>query len=156
MANQRKWGDWSQEGKILTLASGSHPRATIDLSQCITKKRSEFDSKLGELENKFSLSKIELQNLEAARQDLCDENLVEETGAPHSPLPKDEYISDLEKAWPKFLNASTQSDESVFQEYFERNPCLLPSPWHSPLQVGHHGVMDRLVISQPELPAPDR
>src|SRR5687767_5787396 len=56
------------------------------------------------------------------------------------------YRARLDLEWQQLLDSGNLHDESLFQDFLERHPCLLPRTF------GGHGPLHDAVFSQPELP----
>ncbi len=75
------------------------------------------------------------------------------TMAPNPPpaMSWDEYEKILGHEWSTLLDSDKQNDESAFQDYLERHPCLLPHPYAC-FSRGAHLPLYAAIVTQPELP----
>lgn len=75
----------------------------------------------------------------------------ERVSNPPPPMTWDAYKSHIQLVWPALLDDSTkQDDESAFQKFLERHPCLLPNSY-THFQRGARPLAGG-VFTQPELP----
>lgn len=79
------------------------------------------------------------------------ETMNDRSGYPGGPMEWSAYGDLLSADWRSFLNSSNQRDESLFQEYLEQRPALLPDPYIA-FGGGHNGLHLGGVVTQPELP----
>ena len=71
---------------------------------------------------------------------------------PEPAMSWEDYEQLLWDDWVNLLNSDAQNDESIFHQFFESHPCLIPSVY-GVFGKGGHGAWPSAIISKPVLPA---
>jgi len=148
-----RWGRWTSDGNYLVYrpkVGSPDPNYEIEVSELV---HAGVATWLEHLESKSWISLEDLDDLARACTELMDRNLAGEGAIICAPevLSSEEYHRVLSTEWKNLLEHGDPTDESVFQQFLEQHPILLPGPHGTPHGM-YHGPLFDSVFSQPELP----
>jgi hypothetical protein len=160
MPTDSHWGRWVLNGNhLIYQPDNGSPDPGYELDTSLLKTREQIEEWLEHLREKAWVQPEDLASLSDAcstvmnaRIEKMKASLVDESEftVPKA-MPWHIYQRLVGAEWTKFLTESNPGDESLFQDFLERYPTLLPGPYGTPWGR-YHGPLYNAVFAQPELP----